>query len=144
MTELGNVLGHARWAVGGRMQIFLRCLVLASMLLHFPYEPSWGAPDDHGGATSPAVPGAAAVDDAALIGAIRDLTNSAQALGQPGDFDAASLRQFYAERDYRPLWVGTAELHPQGKALLGTLERLERSGTLSPGGEIAGASARRG
>lgn len=143
MSELGDGVRSARPVVVGRTRAMIPCLVLAGTLLFHPLTPSWAAPGDHGGETSPPAPAATPVDDPALIGAIRDLSGNGQALDRLVEFDAAALQQLYAGRDYQPIWVANAGLQPQGEALLSTLERLQRSGALPDNTDVAAASARR-
>src|SRR5262245_15751644 len=50
--------------------------------------------------------------DPALLGAIRDLTADGPALDGLIETDAAPLQQFYASRDYAPIWVTSAGLRP--------------------------------
>jgi len=143
MSELGGVLRSTRLTVVGRTQAFLPCLVLAGTLLFHPFAPSWAASGDRDGETSLAAPAAEPASDTALIDTIRDLASNGPALDQLIDFDATALQRLYAGRDYQPIWVTNAGLQPSGEALLGTLERLERSGALPHSADVAAASARR-
>src|SRR5882724_67241 len=143
MSEFGSVRRLARLALCGRIQAFLPCLALVGTLLLCPLTPSWAAPGDHSGETSPAAPATEPVSDPALIGAIKDLADNVAALDQLIDLDAAALQQLYAGHNYQPIWVSNTGLQPRGEALLSTLERLQRSGALPDGADIAAASARR-
>ncbi len=133
----------AHGTVVGRTQVFLSCLFAAGTLLFSPCAPSWAASGDRDGEPILAAPAAAPATDLALIGALRDLTGNGQALDQLVEFDATALQQFYAERNYEPIWVGNAGMLPQGEALLGSLERLQRSGVLPYTADVAAASMRR-
>jgi len=144
MNEFTDLPRLGRGTVAGRARALLSCLFLASALLSFPFEPSSATPGDRAGETAPAAPAAAPAVDAALIGAIKDLASNGQALDQLVEFDAAALQQRYAGRDWQPVWVATTGLQPQGEALLGALERLQRSGALPASADVATASARRG
>jgi murein L,D-transpeptidase YcbB/YkuD len=143
MSELGSVRRFARGVGADRALAVLSCLLLAGPLLCDPSAPSWATPGDHASEQLLAVPVAAAADPA-LIGAIRDLASNSQALDQLVEFDAVALQQLYGSRNYEPIWITNAGLQPPGEALLGTLERLQRSGALPYSAEIAAASARRG
>ena len=144
MSELGSVLRFARVAFVGRTKALLPCLVLACTLLLPPFAPSWATPGDHNGEPTVAAPATQPASDPALIGAIRDLAGNGPALDQLVEFDPVALQQLYGSRDYEPIWVASAGLQPSGEALLGTLERLQRSGALPESADIAAATARRG
>ena len=142
MSEFGSVRRLARVVGCGRIRAFLPCLALASALLFHPLT-SWAAPGDHNGETPPAAPAAEPTSDPALIGAIKGLADNVAALDQLIDYDAAALQQFYAGHNYQPIWVTSTGLQPQGEALLGTLERLQRGGALTDSADVAAASERR-
>jgi L,D-transpeptidase YcbB len=143
MSEFGGVRRSARGAVVGLVPAFLWPLFIAGTLLFFPCAPSWAASGDRDGAPVLAAPAAEPATDPALIGAIRDLAGNGQTLDQLVEFDATELRQFYAARNYEPIWVANAGILPQGEALLSRLERLQRSGALPYGADVAAASMRR-
>ena len=142
MSEFGGVPRFAHATFVGRAQALFSCLFLAGGLLFHPLSPSWAASGDRSGEPVLAAPAAVAATDPALSGAIRDLAGNGQALDQLVEFDATALQQFYAGRNYDPIWVGNAGLSPQGEALLSRLERLQRSGALPYSADVAAASMR--
>jgi murein L,D-transpeptidase YcbB/YkuD len=142
MSEFGSALRFARRTVVGRARALLACLFMAGTLLFFSSAMSWAASGDRSGEPVLAAP-AAPTTDPALIGAIRDLVSNGQALDQLVEFDAPALQQFYAGENYEPIWVGNAGMQPKGAALLGRLERLQRSGALPASADVAAASMRR-
>ena len=144
MSEFADVPRLGRGTVVGRARALLPYLFLAGVLLSGPFEPASATPGDRAGETAPAAPAAAPAVDSALIAAIKDLASNGQALDQLVEFDAAALQQRYAGRDWQPVWVATSGLQPQGEALLGAIERLQRSGALPASADVAAASARRG
>ena len=144
MSKRGGVPRLWRWAVVGCVRPYLSCLVLTGALLSYPFEPSSATPGERTGESVSSATAAAPVVDSALIAAIRNLASSNQTLDQLVEFDAAALGQRYAGRDWQPIWVTSAGLQPQGEALLGTLERLQRSGALPASPDVAAASAHRG
>jgi len=132
---------------GGRARAARSAMVwfaLAVMLQLSVVAPAWAEQRDDRGTVLPLTPSAAAAVDPALVAAIRDLAGNGPALDQLVETDAATLQPVYAGRDYAPIWVTSAGLQPQGEKLLGTMERLQRSGVVSFGPDLAGAGARRG
>jgi L,D-transpeptidase YcbB len=143
MSEFGGVRRFAHGTVVGRALARLSCLFLAGTLLFYPFVSSWAASGDRSAEPVSAAPAAAPATDPALTGAIRDLVGNGQALDQLVEFDAAALQQFYAGRNYEPIWVGNTGMLPPGEVLLGSLERLQRSGALPSSADVAAASMRR-
>ena len=77
----------------------------------------------------------------ALLGVLSDrgAVNHAE-LGARSPLDAEALRESYAARDYRPLWLDAEGLTPRGEALLRALDAADEDG-LDP--DDYGAEARR-
>jgi murein L,D-transpeptidase YcbB/YkuD len=134
MTESRGRVRIARWAT--------LCFALPVALQLSGMAPAWAEQRDDRGAALPST--AAPAVDSALIAAIRILAGDGPGLDQLIDTDAATLRQIYAERDFAPIWATSAGLQPQGEWLLAAMERLHRSGAVSFGADLAGASVRRG
>jgi L,D-transpeptidase YcbB len=120
------------------------CLALPVALHLSAMAPAWAEQRDDRGTALPLTPATAPAIDSALTGAIRDLAGNGPALDQLIDTDVPTLQQIYAGRDHAPIWVTSAGLQPQGERLLNTMERLYRSGAVSFGADLAGASVRRG
>ena len=77
----------------------------------------------------------------ALLGVLSDRSAAKPAeLGRRSPLDAEALRESYAARDYRPVWLDTEGLTPRGEALLRALEAADEDG-LDP--DDYGADARR-
>jgi L,D-transpeptidase YcbB len=120
------------------------CLALFVALHLSGPAPARAEQRDDRGTVLPLTPATAPAVGSELVGAIRDLAGDGPTLDQLIDTDAATLQQIYAERDHAPIWVTSAGLQPQGERLLTIMERLHRSGAVSFGADLAGASVRRG
>jgi murein L,D-transpeptidase YcbB/YkuD len=134
MTESCGRARIARWAT--------LCLALPVALQLSAAAPAWAEQRDDRGTALPSA--AAPAIDSALIAAIQALAADGPALDRLVDTDTAALQQVYAGRNDAPLWVTSAGLQPQGERLLAIMERLHRSGAVSFGADLAGASLRRG
>jgi murein L,D-transpeptidase YcbB/YkuD len=144
MTEFGGRARRAQPGDDGRLRAVGLCLLALATLLLQSAEPAWAEAQADRGPVLPLTGAPAPAVDPALVEAIRDLARDESALQQLVSGDAAVLRQIYAERDHQPIWVNSAGLQPQGERLLAALERLQRSGAVSFGADLAAAALRQG
>ncbi len=144
MNDTGGRARVTRTAAAGWLRTATLCLALAGALQLDPVRPGWAEPLDDRGPMLPPVSSAAPDADPALIAALRDLTRDGTARGRAITLDPAVLQQVYAERDHAPIWVGGTFLLPRGERLLAVMERLQRSGAIPLGADLAAASLRHG
>lgn len=142
MTWFGGRARQARPGVDNRLWAARLCLLaLAALLLH-PAEAAWAESRADRDAALPRT-GAPAIDPA-LVDAIRELAQDIPSLQQFASTDAAVLSQVYEQRDHQPVWVNSAGLQLRGERVLTAMERLQRSGAVSFGADLAAAALRQG